>query len=120
MALWTPVLGYMAFIFALSSIADTPALPSGSDKDLHGLLYAGLGVLMVRALSGGWRRSVSLRTALATLVFCAAYGVSDEFHQWFVPPRQVEALDVLSDTIGGGLAAFGLYAWSRLSASRRT
>jgi VanZ family protein len=41
-----------------------------------------------------------------------AYGVSDEFHQYFVPPRQVEALDVVADTIGAAAAAFALFGWS--------
>ena len=104
----------MAFIFALSSIATPPALPGGVDKDLHALLYAGLGSLVVRASSGGWRRPVVARTVLLATLFCALYGVSDEFHQWFVPPRQVEALDVVADTVGGGLAALALYTWSRL------
>jgi hypothetical protein len=31
---------------------------------------------------------------LAAVAIAAVYGVSDEFHQWFVPPRTVEAADV--------------------------
>jgi len=108
-----PVVGYMAFIFALSSISQTPALPGGTDKDLHALLYGGLGLLLVRALSGGWDRPIALRTVFLTVLFCCVYGISDEFHQWFVPPRQVEAYDVVADTVGGAIAALGLYLWSR-------
>ena len=108
-----PVVGYMAFIFALSSISKTPALPGGADKDLHAVLYAGLGSLVVRAFSGGWDELVSIRTVLVTVLVCCAYGISDEFHQWFVPPRSVEAYDVVADTVGGAIAALGLYVWSR-------
>jgi VanZ family protein len=100
----------MMVIFGLSSIAHPPPLPEGTDKDVHSLLYAGLGVLLVRALAGGWRGRVTLTIALATTALAGLYGITDEFHQSFVPPRQVEALDVVADTIGGGTAAFVLFA----------
>ena len=113
--LWTPVAAYMGFIFALSSVSNTPAMPGGVDKDLHALLYAGLGVLLVRARAGGLGREVTIPMVVWAVVVAAAYGVSDECHQWFVPPRQVEAADVLADTIGATLAASGLFAWSRVT-----
>jgi VanZ family protein len=109
-ALWIPVGAYMVFIFALSSISRPPALPSGSDKLLHALLYSGLGALFARATAGGWR-GVSLAQVLATVCFGALYGVSDEVHQYFNPPRNVEALDVVADAVGAGTAAVALYAW---------
>jgi VanZ family protein len=109
-SLWIPVVVYMAFIFGLSSISQTPSLPQGSDKGLHTLLYAGLGALFARALGGGWR-GVTLAQVLMTACFGALYGMSDELHQYFNPPRNVEALDVVADTIGAALAAVALYAW---------
>ena len=109
-ALWLPVVAYMALIFGLSSMTHTPALPGGSDKGLHGLLYAGLGALFARALAGGWR-DVRLTVVLWTVCVGAIYGASDELHQYFNPPRNVEALDVLADTIGAGTAAAALYGW---------
>ena len=115
MSLWLPVLGYMAFIFVLSSIANPPIVLEGSDKALHMLLYGGLGLLFARALAGGWRR-VTPRIVIATIGFVALYGASDELHQYFNPPRNVEILDVVADTIGGGLASIGLYAWGIIQA----
>ena len=41
--------------------------------------------------------------AIATLCV-AAYGVSDEIHQHFVPGRNSEIMDVVADTAGGLLA----------------
>jgi VanZ family protein len=108
--LWIPVAAYMAFIFALSSISHPPALPGQSDKAAHALLYGGLGALFARALVGGWR-GVTWRIVLLTIVFGAIYGASDELHQYFNPPRSVEALDVLADTIGSGVGAIALYWW---------
>ena len=112
--LWTPVAGYMALIFALSSLSNTPDFPPGVDKDLHAILYAGLGALLTRALAGGMRRPVTPAVVARAVAIAAAYGVSDEFHQWFVPTRQVEAFDVLADTIGAAVAAAALLAWSRI------
>jgi VanZ family protein len=111
LSLWGAVALYLAFIFVLSSIAHPPELPNGSDKRLHAALYAGLGMLLARALAGGLTRTVTRGMVVATTVLSGLYGVSDEIHQIFVPPRQVEVLDVVADTIGGALGAIALYAW---------
>ena len=106
----------MALIFGLSSISQTPVLVGGVDKDLHAVLYSGLSALLVRALAGGWHRRLTVGTVVAAIVMAAAYGVSDEFHQSFVPMRSVEVMDVVADTVGAALAAFGLYAWDIIRA----
>jgi VanZ family protein len=111
-SLWVPVALYMTLIFGLSSISQVPELPAGSDKELHGVLYSGLGCLLVRALAGGLGGRITAGVALAATLVGGAYGVTDEFHQSFVPRRNVEALDVVADTIGSGAAAFALFAWS--------
>ncbi|MEQ1730321.1 MAG: VanZ family protein [Vicinamibacterales bacterium] len=109
-ALWTPVVLYMAVIFGLSSITRPPGMPGGSDKVLHALSYSVLGLLFARALTGG-REPVTLRCVVLTVGFGALYGASDELHQYFNPPRSAEAADLLADTIGAGLGAGALYAW---------
>jgi VanZ family protein len=48
------------------------------------------------------------------------YGVSDEFHQYFVPGRSVEALDVLADALGGLLGAWMMYQLCRMTCNRST
>ena len=62
---------------------------------------------------------MTLGIAAAAVVVATLYGISDEFHQYFVPPRQVEVRDVLADAIGASLAAGALYAWSRLANAKR-
>lgn len=115
MKLWVPVVGYMALIFALSSIANPPALAQAPpDKALHFLLYAGLGALVVRAMAGGFGRPVTIRTAVVAVVVSALYGATDEIHQHFVPPRQMEALDLAADGIGAAASALALYAASAI------
>jgi VanZ family protein len=107
----------MAFLFALSSISHPPE-PSAfgvSDKVVHALLYVALGVLMARAIDGRPGGRVSARTLVAAVLWSAVYGVSDEIHQHFVPPRQMDALDLLADAIGAALGA-GAYARARAHA----
>ncbi len=108
--LWGPVAAYAIGIFIESSISQVPSLPSGvTDKDAHGVLYAGLGLLILRALArADWRR-VSIATVLAAIALSAAYGASDEFHQRFVPGRTADLADLAADTLGASVAA-GL-AW---------
>ena len=110
----------MIFIFWLSSISRPPDLPGGvSDKAAHGLLYCGLGALLVRARAGGWRRPVTLGIAAGAIVVATLYGISDEIHQYFVPPRQVEVRDVLADALGASVAAGALYIWSCIAHAKR-
>lgn len=110
----------MAFIFVLSSISRPPGLPAGlTDKSAHALLYGGLGALLVRALAGGWRRPVTRGIAVTAVVAATVYGVTDEIHQHFVPPRQSEPADVLADALGAAAAAGALYAYSRTVEAKR-
>ena len=104
---------WMTTIFILSAQSSLPtqSLFEGQDKLEHLLAYGLLGVLLSRSLRPmkveTWQRIV-LITALTTL-----YGISDEYHQSFVPGRDVSALDVLADGVGGFLAAQMLFWWDR-------
>ena len=111
MKLWVPVAAYMAVIFVLSSIPNPPTVSrTGSDKILHILLYGGLAALVVRALAGGFDRPVTIRTVIAAVIVSAFYGASDEVHQHFVPPRQMDAWDLAADSVGAAASALALYA----------
>lgn len=83
------------------------------------MLYAGLGSLVARALAGGWRQPVTIRTVCLTIAITAAYGVSDEAHQYFVPLRSVDAFDVVADAVGGAVAAFAVYLRPHTAVARR-
>lgn len=104
--LWGPVVAYCGLIFGLSSVSNVPALPGHmSDKLAHAILYTGLGSLVARALAGGLGRRVTPSAAALTVAFAAAYGLSDECHQLFVPLRSFELLDLASDAAGGAIGA---------------
>ena len=111
MKLWVPVAAYMAVIFVLSSIPNPPTVPQpGSDKVLHFLLYGGLAALVVRAAAGGFDRPVTIRTVIVAVMVSALYGATDELHQHFVPPRQMDAWDLAADSVGAAASALALYA----------
>ena len=116
--LWGPVVLYCGLIFALSSVSAVPALPGGvSDKAAHALLYSGLGFLAARGVSGGVAHPPSIRVAAVAIGFAAAYGLSDEVHQLFVPMRQFDLGDLSADVCG---AALGTAAWWLWGILRRT
>jgi VanZ family protein len=120
LGLWGPVLLYCALIFALSSISSVPALPGHmSDKTAHALLYSGLGFLVARALSGGSGRPVNASVPVIVLAFSALYGLSDEFHQLFVPRRSFDLRDLAADVAGGGIGLAAWWLWSTLRRSSR-
>jgi VanZ family protein len=56
---------------------------------------------------------ILLAAALGTL-----YGVSDEIHQHFVPPRTPDILDVVADSIGACLGASVMTLVARLLRGR--
>jgi len=117
--LWAPVVVYMALMFSASSVHQPPDLPTDSAyTGLHVFEYAGLSALLVRALAGGWGRYVSRRTAVTAILIAILYGITDEIHQRFVPPRQMDPMDLAADALGATLAGGALYA--RRNSSRRT
>ena len=103
----------MAALFIVSAQSSIPPPPRGfTDKHEHFLAYGILGALAVRAFAKGTWRGVTLATALSAILLASAYGVSDEFHQRFVPGRDYEVLDMVADALGSTLAAGLLWAWS--------
>lgn len=113
---WVPVIAWAAVLFGLSSIPghEIPTFEfSYSDKVAHCGIYGVMGALCFRAL----RLTTRLRVVTAILVvplIVLAYGISDEFHQMFVPQRSSDVLDVVADVIGGGLGAIFASRWPGL------
>lgn len=108
---WMLSLIYMGLIFCISSYPEPTKVPSPPyfDKAVHILEYgllASLVYLALRDMKVPGRYLVGLAFAIAFL-----YGVSDEIHQYFVPGRHAEILDVLADGIGAFsfLLAFQYY-----------
>lgn len=98
----------MGAIFFLShQCGDTLALPSfpGVDKLAHMLAYGTLAVTVLwyfgeKGVGRPWP------TLMLTVLFCLLYGISDEFHQSFVPLRSVSTFDIVADTVGAFCVSF--------------
>jgi VanZ family protein len=102
----------MAMLFGFSSLSTLPTPPgSFSFYDIHVAAYAGLGALTARATGKGMR-TVSWRAVLIAIVISTLYGVSDEYHQLFVPGRSFDVLDMVADFIGSVAGASAVGAWS--------
>jgi VanZ family protein len=111
MFLWLPVAVYMAGIFIASSLQSPPTgdIP---DVDLHAAAYFGLMVLVVRALARGTWAGVTYRTLFIAFVITVLYGVTDEWHQTYVPTRHGELRDLGADAIGAAIGGIAVKAWS--------
>ena len=117
---WLPIIAYCTAIFVQSSFPTTEQLPAWPflDKILHVTAYALLGFLAFRALATG-RLANNLNLALfISAIFAGVYGLSDEWHQSFVPGRSPETADALADLIGGIIGA-GL-GWLRFKRIDKT
>lgn len=107
--LWGPVLAHMALIFAASSRSDTSAVPSAiPDKVVHFGVYAVLGALVVRAVAGGRRSGVTWSGVLVSIAIATLYGITDEWHQSYVPNRTPDVMDVVADLGGASSAAVAI------------
>ena len=108
----------MALIFVLSGMAAPPTPAQASDKTLHFVGYGGLGAVALRATAGATLSGVTGGSAAAAWTIATLYGLSDEYHQSFVPARTADPADALADAVGAastiGVAwAFGIIARSR-------
>lgn len=115
-SLWGPVVGVMAAIFFVSSLSDPPLPGDISDKSGHLIAYAGLGLMVVRAVAGGLPRRITGRIAAIAIAITVGHGMGDEFHQWFVPGRSADVLDLAADGAGALLATIACWAWGIISA----
>ena len=95
---------YCGFIFWLSSRPSVPVqmLFPNQDKLFHMGAYFILAILA----SGFFNECFSKPTTviIASLCYCSLYGVSDEWHQSFVPGRVADFSDWLADTLGASIA----------------
>jgi VanZ family protein/UDP-2,3-diacylglucosamine pyrophosphatase LpxH len=103
---WIPPLAVAATIVWLSAQPHYPwgvQLHPPLDKFAHATVFG----LLAWLLEGALRRSSATRPLyrrhLLVLLAVAAYGATDEWHQYFVPGRACEWGDWLADTVGGAL-----------------
>ena len=106
---WFPVFAYSGIIFYVSSLQGFAPSVDFTDKIAHVIEYSLFGFLSARAFSGTTGFSKRYVWWLAVgLAFL--YGLSDEFHQAFVPTRNSEWADVAADVVGGMIGSV-LFLW---------
>jgi VanZ family protein len=101
---WVPALLWAGLIFHVSSLPGDrlPRLWTWEHGDiiLHGLEYLILGALLYRAFALSRPALGYALLALVSWGLAAAYALSDEYHQSFVPGREVSLSDILADLLG--------------------
>lgn len=115
-----PMLLVMGTLYFLSDQpGDTLYLPQvvGIDKLAHAVAYGVLAATIIFAL-GGEHKERFRGVAIFTTLVCIFYGISDEFHQSFVPGRMPSSGDILADACGSLIVSLLWAAWETKRRSR--
>lgn len=103
-----PLIMVMGTIFFLSSLpggrVELPLFP-GADKIAHAIAYGVLAATTLYALPDNFKRKHLGLTIIVTVFFCSLYGLSDEYHQYYVPGRSSSVGDLMADTTGAVIIA---------------
>ena len=105
---WLVVFGFAALIYYCSSRPAWEVIPPlfpHFDKVLHFISYGIFAMLIFRALWADDTRPASTGVLLLGVSLAMIYGVSDEFHQAFVPGREFSWLDMAANGAGAAVAA---------------
>jgi len=94
------------------SIESVPELPY-IDKLLHFIAYAVLGALFLRAYKTLRIRNKLNLLIMLSILSSSLYGISDELHQYFVPLRSAEWMDIFADILG---SVFGVLIYQYITA----
>jgi len=105
---WLPVCTYCVLIFIQSSFPASQSIPDLPlmDKLLHFMAYALLGALMLRALRHHLPDHRFALGMMLSIILSILYGISDEFHQAFVPARRADIADLLANALGSMCGVF--------------
>lgn len=102
---WGPVVLWMAVTFVVSH-QPVVVIPFGApDYAAHAVNYGVMAALFVWALAGGEWSKMAAPLILPAVVLAVLYGISDEFHQSFIPGRDASVRDVLADAAGAAAGA---------------
>lgn len=117
-----PPLAVMVLIFLLShqSGDDLPPLFPHFDKIAHFSIYGLLAATVIGACRPEMRRRRPGAVVLCAVLCCLVYGISDEFHQSFIPGRSPSVADVVADIFGALSVALAWLLLPVFRSGRRT
>ena len=112
---WVPVVLYAGFIVYLSSQPfpheQVPKLfERVNDKLLHALEFGVFGVLCFRAFLFASGSQLRPFASILAILVAMMFGVTDEFHQYFIPLREADGWDWIADSIGAVMSV-KMYEW---------
>lgn len=116
-----PLVGVMTLIFLLSHTQgkNMPEALYGLDKLCHAMAYATLAAAALWA----WLPTIKKQPRSGLLLiffFCLLYGISDEFHQSFIPGRSPSLADIIADVSGATFILLLWWVWLNKQKKRRT
>jgi len=102
---WLPPIVWMGIIFFLSSrqrigISEIYIYNFVFFKTLHMIEYAMLFFMLFRAIHKTFNKLSQTHALILAMILALLYGITDEFHQTFVPTREGSIRDVGIDSIG--------------------
>lgn len=89
-----------------------------ADKLAHTVAYGLLAAAALYAFTPEKRNDRPLRAALLIILFCTAYGITDEYHQSFIPGREPSPADLAADTTGATLVVSLWFCFRRIRKQR--
>jgi VanZ family protein len=119
---YAPALAVMITIFILSSRTGDELdswlpwaqkyLPFMTDfNPMHYVAYFGLALGLAIGLGS---RSGTLIGVVVNIAVCTLYGITDEWHQSYVPMRSPDVNDLIHDSIGAAAASLLVYVIYKL------
>ena len=108
---WTPAALWAALIFVASHQTLAPGLKLlGGRFDLvvHAGVYAILAAALAWGATRGGKAPLTWKLVVVLVAAASIYGLSDEWHQSWVPRRDASLLDWLADTVGAAACLSGL------------
>lgn len=108
--IWFVTLGlYLSLIFFMSHLSadELRALPIRFwDKLVHFFEYLPVGLMVTGLIHALWPRMSFQKGVPLAICIVAILGGLDEFHQSFIPGREVSVGDATADTLGATIGAF--------------
>ncbi|MDX1708667.1 MAG: VanZ family protein [Desulfobacterales bacterium] len=110
---WFPLILYCLAIFIQSGRPGLEKIPDVRflDKFLHFFAYGLLGVLFYRAYETLPLKKFKNLMIFFSIASATLYGISDEIHQYYVPSRHADLMDVIANTIGSICGVYLYYRW---------